>query len=101
MKVLLNSLKELLQNFFQVFFPATKLYEMLERFGWDQTHEPELKKWRKRVLCSISLCRLCELIMDARLPMLREVSKEISYDIICKVTLINISVKTENKNSPQ
>lgn len=75
-------LKNKLNEFHEILYPATKIYEIIARSNWG-TERLEAKIWRKQLLSLTSMCRLHENVIVEKLPKLETVTKNVLFDIYC------------------
>jgi len=76
-----KDLKENLKTFEKTLFPANKFYKIIDKLDWIRSNEKKLKRWQIKASSIFSLSKLYECLIQSKLPKLRHISKDISYDI--------------------
>jgi len=79
--------KHILGHFNNELFPATRIYEVVVGPYWGK-YGGVAGKWRHIILSMLSLCKLIESSIKLKLPLFKEKTFGLAFDIYC--TLINI-----------
>eukprot|EP00826_Nyctotherus_ovalis_P027494 TRINITY_DN2148_c0_g1_i9.p5 TRINITY_DN2148_c0_g1~~TRINITY_DN2148_c0_g1_i9.p5 ORF type:complete len:111 (+),score=16.17 TRINITY_DN2148_c0_g1_i9:308-640(+) len=67
-------------------YPATRIYEVVAGPRWGRDMK-NIGKWRKLIVCLLSLCKLTEEVIKVKLPKLEEVTRGVMFDIYGTVFL--------------
>eukprot|EP00826_Nyctotherus_ovalis_P049585 TRINITY_DN6008_c0_g1_i13.p1 TRINITY_DN6008_c0_g1~~TRINITY_DN6008_c0_g1_i13.p1 ORF type:complete len:131 (+),score=21.72 TRINITY_DN6008_c0_g1_i13:240-632(+) len=62
-----GKLEKVMTVYWRTPFPVSKVYELITEIHWQLS---KAKSWKKKVVCTISLCKLHENILKLRLPLL-------------------------------
>jgi len=61
---MLKKLKEILKDYWNTVFPISKIHELITGPYW---REGKVEAWKKKIISSISMCRLHEGVLNLKL----------------------------------